>query len=78
MRFNLTFRRLKPQWAQRAPLCACGRPAQMKARQPRQLAAEGEAARELPYYYACESGGQLRLLLLSWCWSCAQGKAVPA
>lgn len=55
-RFNLTFRRLKPQWAERVPLCSCGRLTQMKARQPRQLSVEGAPARELTYFYACEQG----------------------
>lgn len=56
VRFNLTFRRLKPQWVERAPRCACGRIAQMKARQPRELPPEGAPARELSYFHTCEHG----------------------
>ena len=70
-RFNLTFRRLKPEWERQAPLCRCGRRAVMRVRMPRQPekqnqqqqqqqqegggAAAGPAARQLRYFYSCDT-----------------------
>ncbi len=53
VRFNLTFRRRKPEWEARAPLCRCGRRAVMKARQPK-AAAGGPPSSKLCYYYTCD------------------------
>ncbi|KAL4452510.1 hypothetical protein ABPG75_008172 [Micractinium tetrahymenae] len=53
-RYNLTFRRHKPEWEARAPLCRCGRRAVMKARQPK-AALDGSPSCTLRYYYTCDS-----------------------
>ena len=53
-RVNLTFRRLDPASAARAPLCRCGHRAMLKAsltRRPKQAPAGGRHA----YYYACDN-----------------------
>ncbi|EFN54744.1 hypothetical protein CHLNCDRAFT_134637 [Chlorella variabilis] len=57
-RFNITFRRLKPQWQQQAPLCRCGRPSVMKAHSARQPIAQlGKQvpSQVLRYYYTCDN-----------------------
>ena len=59
-RFNLTFRRLKPEWERQAPLCRCGWRAVMRVRIPRQQQEGGEAvaapaARQLHYFYSCDT-----------------------
>lgn len=48
-RINLTFRQLKPAWADKAPCCKCGHRAVMKASLP------SSAATEQRYYYTCDN-----------------------
>ena len=48
-RVNLTFRQLKPAWAEKAPCCRCGQRAVMKASLP------SSAATEQQYYYTCDN-----------------------
>ncbi|KAL3152126.1 hypothetical protein ABBQ32_001224 [Trebouxia sp. C0010 RCD-2024] len=48
-RINLTFRQLKPAWAEKAPCCRCGQRAVMKASLP------SSAATEQQYYYTCDN-----------------------
>lgn len=52
-RFNLTFRREKQQWAERAPVCKCGRPAVLKAWQPKEQ--PPGPATELRYAFSCDN-----------------------
>lgn len=48
-RINLTFRRLKPEWAEQAPCCRCGQQAVLKASLP------SSAASQQRYYYTCDN-----------------------
>lgn len=54
-RLNLTFRRLKPEWEARAPACACGRPAAMRAWVPKEAAGGTAPATQLRYCYICDT-----------------------
>lgn len=48
-RINLTFRRLKQEWANKAPQCRCNVKAVMKASLPSSSAAQQR------YYYTCDN-----------------------
>ena len=48
-RINLTFRQLKPAWAERAPCCRCGQRAVMKASLP------SSTVQKQQYYYTCDN-----------------------
>ncbi|KAK9829720.1 hypothetical protein WJX72_007524 [[Myrmecia] bisecta] len=59
-RINLTFRKLKPDWASRAPQCRCGKPAIMKAAMGKAQRQSSHPRGTAPllrhrYYYACDS-----------------------
>lgn len=48
-RINLTFRRLKPEWAGKSPCCRCNQQAVMKASLP------SSATSQQRYYFACDN-----------------------
>ncbi|KAA6425076.1 MAG: GRF zinc finger domain-containing [Trebouxia sp. A1-2] len=48
-RINLTFRRLKPEWAAKSPCCRCNQQAVMKASLP------SSATSQQRYYFACDN-----------------------
>jgi len=55
-RYNLTFRRLKPEWEAQAPLCRCGRRAVLKAKQGGGGGSSGAGGgSKLTYYYSCDN-----------------------
>ncbi|DBA81837.1 hypothetical protein WJX77_008979 [Trebouxia sp. C0004] len=48
-RINLTFRRLKPEWAEKAPCCRCNQQAVLKA------SLSSSATSQQRYYFACDN-----------------------
>ncbi len=48
-RINLTFRRLKPEWAGKSPCCRCNQQAVLKASLP------SSATSQQRYYFACDN-----------------------
>lgn len=50
-RINLTFRRLKQEWADKAPNCRCGQKAVMKASLP----SSSSSYEQQRYYYGCDN-----------------------